>query len=176
MWAPEGLFHYSRDGRSATDGDDQQQNCQKKMAMAERRICRNGTKGILWGVDRAFTNGHIMERFLAPEDTSAHLLADRYTKVRRPPSCPPAQKYSISRPATCLPSLRSPSASGGTTAGDAVMLRPLENEVLITRPAVQCRDDERLMLPVAPGLTRYLASSKVATTPYALASTSTSNK
>ena len=69
VWAPEGLWHYGVEGRSATDGDDQQQ---KKVAMAERRIVRNGTKGILWGLDRAFTNGHIMESFVAPADTPPH--------------------------------------------------------------------------------------------------------
>lgn len=79
VYAPEGLWHYGAEGRSATDGDDQQQ---KKVAMAERRVVRNGTKGILWGLDRAFTNGSIMETFVAPADTRAKKQLAYFNKVR----------------------------------------------------------------------------------------------
>lgn len=82
VYAPEALTHYGRDGRSATDGNDQQH---KKLNMSERRCQRAGTKGILWGLDRAMTNGHIMERYLAPASTPPHKMMTRYTKVRAPP-------------------------------------------------------------------------------------------
>ena len=118
VYAPEALHHYGRDGRSATDGDDQQQ---KKLAMAERRCQRAGTKGILWGLDRAFTNGHIVEKLLAPESTLPFKMVNHYSKVRRclacfPPVCPDcALRARRSRLASAGPTVcsRAPSRCAG---------------------------------------------------------------
>lgn len=49
-------------GRSATDSHDQ---LRKKLSLATRRVVRSGTKGILFAVDIAMTNGHIVHNFLA---------------------------------------------------------------------------------------------------------------
>ena len=46
----EGIWHYNIEGRSATDGADQQR---KKLNLAERRIVRAGPKGILCALDIA---------------------------------------------------------------------------------------------------------------------------
>jgi len=57
VWVPESIHHFNVEGRSATDGADQNR---KKMAMAERRITRQGHKGIAFVFDIAFSNAHIM--------------------------------------------------------------------------------------------------------------------
>ena len=75
VWAPEGIWFYNVEGRSATDGHDQER---KKLAMAERRIKRFGLKGMMFAFDLAFTNGSILNRCLAPKDLPAkdrHLLS-----------------------------------------------------------------------------------------------------
>eukprot|EP00967_Tisochrysis_lutea_P133802 scaffold235436_cov35-Tisochrysis_lutea.AAC.2 len=41
VWAPESVWHYNVQGRSATDGHDQQR---KKLSLASRRVVRMGTK------------------------------------------------------------------------------------------------------------------------------------
>ena len=58
VWAPEGVWHYNVEGRSATDGHDQKR---KLVCLSERRCQRLGTKKMLWGVDLAITNGSIIE-------------------------------------------------------------------------------------------------------------------
>lgn len=78
VYAPESIIHYGEKGRGATDGDDQQH---KKLCISERRVVRAGTKGILWVIDRAITNAHIIEKDLAPESISAGKFKNLYTKV-----------------------------------------------------------------------------------------------
>ena len=63
VWAPEGTWHYNVEGRSPTDNHDA---ARKKIAIAERRICRQGTKGMAFVFDLAFTNGSIVHDFLKP--------------------------------------------------------------------------------------------------------------
>ena len=41
----------------------------KKMAIAERRVLRDGVKGGLFGIDILFTNGNVMKSDLAPSST-----------------------------------------------------------------------------------------------------------
>ena len=74
VWAPEGIWYYNVEGRSATDGNDQER---KKLAIAERRCVRYGLKGMHFVFDLAFTNGAIISRGLAPDDlpkSDQHLL------------------------------------------------------------------------------------------------------
>ena len=90
MWVPEGIFHYNIEGRSATDGDDQQA---KKLDVSERRTQRVGVKGIMFGVNRCLTNASIMKRFVQPRTMKRSKLDNEHNKA-----CP-------------LPSLASPSPS-----------------------------------------------------------------
>ena len=77
VWAPEGIWYYNVEGRSPTDGNDQER---KKLSLAERRILRYGPKSGLFAVDLAFVNGSIMEDWLAPANLSANQRA-RLTRV-----------------------------------------------------------------------------------------------
>ena len=61
VWAPEGIWYYNIEGRSPTDGNDQQR---KKLNLASRRVMRYGMKEMLFGLDLALTNGSIMEEQL----------------------------------------------------------------------------------------------------------------
>lgn len=61
VWAPESIWHYNVQGRSATDGADQ---LRKKLSVAERRTVRIGHKGINFVFDLALTNAAIMWRFV----------------------------------------------------------------------------------------------------------------
>lgn len=61
VWAPEAIWHYNMQGRSATDGSDQ---LRKKLCVAERRIVRAGVKGISFVFDLGITNAFIMWHFL----------------------------------------------------------------------------------------------------------------
>ena len=80
VWSPEGIWHYNVQGRSATDGHDQQR---KKLCMAERRIVRAGHKGIAFVFDLALTNMSIIWRELAQRTgMSMAKLNKQYNKVR----------------------------------------------------------------------------------------------
>ena len=79
VWAPEAIWHYNVQGRSATDGSDQ---LRKKMCIAERRILRAGNKGISFVFDIAFTNAAIMWQFLQPEDMPRWKRDNHFNKVR----------------------------------------------------------------------------------------------
>ena len=57
VWAPEGTWYYNIEGRSPTDGNDQQR---KKLTIAGRRTQRLGTKQMLFGLDLALTDGSII--------------------------------------------------------------------------------------------------------------------
>lgn len=78
VWAPEPIWHYNVQGRSATDGSDQ---LRKKMSIAERRIVRAGVKGISFVFDLAFTNAAIMWQFLHRTQVTRAELEKKYTKV-----------------------------------------------------------------------------------------------
>lgn len=78
VWAPENLWHYSIEGRSATDSADQ---ARKKLCLGERRITRAGHKGIAFVFDIAFTNGACLQRLLQPESTPRAQLDRKFTKV-----------------------------------------------------------------------------------------------
>lgn len=78
IWAPENVFHYNIEGRSATDSSDQSR---RKMAMAERRITRAGHKGMSFVLDLAFTNAAAMQRDLQPQNMSRQQLDTHFTKV-----------------------------------------------------------------------------------------------
>ena len=78
IWAPEAVWHYNVQGRSATDGADQ---LRKKLCLAERRICRIGNKGISFVFDIMFTNAAIMWQFLQPATTKPSKLRRDFTKV-----------------------------------------------------------------------------------------------
>ncbi|KAL1529695.1 hypothetical protein AB1Y20_000634 [Prymnesium parvum] len=77
-WAPEGIFHYNIQGRSATDVSNQ---LRRKMAMAERRCVRAGHKGIAFVFDVAFTNGAVMQRWLQSRSMRRSVLDRKYTKT-----------------------------------------------------------------------------------------------
>lgn len=79
VWAPEAIWHYNIQGRSATDGADQ---LRKKMCLAERRIVRAGVKGMTFVFDLAFTNAAIMWQFLNRTQVSRSVLEKKFTKVR----------------------------------------------------------------------------------------------
>ena len=78
VWAPEAIWHYNVQGRSATDGADQ---LRKKICLAERRIKRVGNKGISFVFDLAFTNASIMWAFMQPASTPRWKIEAEYTKV-----------------------------------------------------------------------------------------------
>mmetsp|Transcript_13183 Transcript_13183/g.19851 ORF Transcript_13183/g.19851 Transcript_13183/m.19851 type:complete len:274 (-) Transcript_13183:7-828(-) len=78
VWAPEGIFHYNIEGRSATDSADQSR---RKLAMSERRIERAGHKGISFVLDILFTNGASLQRMLQPDSTPRATLDKKYTKL-----------------------------------------------------------------------------------------------
>lgn len=78
VWAPEPVWHYNVQGRSATDGADQ---LRKKMCIAERRTVRAGVKGINFVFDIAFTNAAIMWQFVHRETVSRAQLEKKFTKV-----------------------------------------------------------------------------------------------
>lgn len=78
VWTPESIFHYTMEGRSATDSSDQSR---KKMSMAERRTVRAGHKGILFVFDIAFTNGAAIKKFLQPTALPRAQLDTKFTKV-----------------------------------------------------------------------------------------------
>ena len=61
MWAPEGIWFYNVEGRSATDGHDQSR---QKIQISARRIVRFGSKKTFCFIDLAFTNGAIIEELL----------------------------------------------------------------------------------------------------------------
>lgn len=81
VWAPESIWHYNVEGRSATDTADQ---TRRKLAMAERRIERAGQKGICFVFDIAFSNGSVIQRMLQQTDGSMTMSAweHNYNKVR----------------------------------------------------------------------------------------------
>ena len=68
VWAPEGIWYYNVEGRSPTDGHDQDRT---KLSISDRRTVRYGMKGILFVFDILMTNAAIMHEFLAPDDLSA---------------------------------------------------------------------------------------------------------
>lgn len=72
VWAPEAIWQYNVQGRSATDGADQ---LRKKMSLGSRRIVRAGHKGITFVLDVALTNAAIMWQFVQPRKRAL------YTKV-----------------------------------------------------------------------------------------------
>ena len=78
VWAPENIWHYNVQGRSATDGADQ---LRKKLSLAERRIQRIGNKCISFVFDVAFTNASIMWLFVQPPTTLRAKLEREFTKV-----------------------------------------------------------------------------------------------
>ena len=78
VWIPESPWHFNVEGRSATDSSDQDR---KKMALAERRITRQGHKGIVFVFDIAFDNAYAMWSEMAPEDISTSKWIQNYTKV-----------------------------------------------------------------------------------------------
>lgn len=78
VWAPEGLWHYNIQGRSATDSADQRR---KKLCIAERRILRAGVKGIAFVFDIAITNAAIMWQFAHRAAVSRAKLGKQFTKV-----------------------------------------------------------------------------------------------
>lgn len=78
VWAPEPIWHYNVQGRSATDGADQ---LRKKLCIAERRIVRAGVKGISFVFDLAFTNASIMWQYMHRTKVSRQKLDSKYTKV-----------------------------------------------------------------------------------------------
>ncbi|KAL1524323.1 hypothetical protein AB1Y20_019223 [Prymnesium parvum] len=79
-WAPESVWHYNVEGRSATDSADQGR---KKMTIAERRTKRAGPKGIAFVFDIAFTNGAIIQRMLQPASIKRAELDKKFTKSSR---------------------------------------------------------------------------------------------
>ena len=85
VWAPESIWHYNLQGRSGTDGHDQQR---KKLAMASgRRVVRAGVKGILFALDLALTNGWTMWQFLGEKGGISRTKLDHErTKARRNPA------------------------------------------------------------------------------------------
>ena len=78
VWAPEAIWHYNVQGRSATDGADQ---LRKKLCIAERSIQRIGNKGMSFVFDIAFTNASIMWAFVQPGDMPAWKRETKFTKV-----------------------------------------------------------------------------------------------
>lgn len=78
VWAPESIWHYNLQGRSATDGCDQ---LRKRMSVAERRTLRIGVKGIFFVFDLAFTNAAIMWHFVHCRDFSRGKLNRDFNKV-----------------------------------------------------------------------------------------------
>lgn len=84
IWAPESIWHYNLEGRSGTDGHDQQR---KKLATASgRRVVRAGVKGILFALDIALTNAWTMWVFLGEKGgIKRSLLDNKRTKARRCP-------------------------------------------------------------------------------------------
>ena len=78
VWAPESVWHYNVQGRSATDGADQ---LRKKLCIAERSIQRIGNKGMSFVFDIAFTNASIMWAFVQPADTPRWKKETHFTKV-----------------------------------------------------------------------------------------------
>lgn len=79
VWAPEAIWHYNLQGRSATDVSDQ---LRRKMCLAERRIVRAGTKGVAFVFDLAFTNASIMWRFVHRDLVTWGKLDRDFSKVR----------------------------------------------------------------------------------------------
>lgn len=64
VWAPEGIWHYNVQSRSATDGADE---LRKKLSLGARRIVRAGHKGVTFVLDVALTNAAIMWQFMQPK-------------------------------------------------------------------------------------------------------------
>ena len=63
LWMPEPLMIYQLIGRGGVDANDSNR---KAVQMARRRVERDGVKGILFVVDVAFANSHIMKRHFIP--------------------------------------------------------------------------------------------------------------
>lgn len=78
VWAPESVWHYNVQGRSATDGADQ---LRKKMNLSERRIVRAGHKGTTFAFDLAFTNATIIWEWLRRETATRTQLDKDFNKV-----------------------------------------------------------------------------------------------
>ena len=94
VWVPEGIFHYNVEGRSPTDGSDQQA---KKLDISERRTQRVGIKGISFVLNRALTNAAIMKRFKQPSTIKRWRLDQEHSKAR-------AASLPLPAPAIGLPS------------------------------------------------------------------------
>ena len=78
VWAPEGMWHYNVEGRSPTDNHDGERG---KVPLAERRIVRNGCKGILFVIDIALTNGFIIWDHMKPKGLTEWAIKHKYTKI-----------------------------------------------------------------------------------------------
>ena len=95
VWVPEGIFHYNVEGRSPTDGSDQQA---KKLDISERRTQRVGIKGISFVLNRALTNAAIMKRFKQPSTIKRWRLDQEHSKARcLPPSACPSHRAALAR-------------------------------------------------------------------------------
>ena len=79
VWAPEGIWYYNVEGRSPTDGSDQQR---KKLNLASRRVLRYGMKEMLFGIDLALTNGSVVEEQLGLAASLPALEMAKRTKAK----------------------------------------------------------------------------------------------